>query len=66
MTYSVYDLCVTDCDSVFWQNRYIEGGMGIHFYRNAATGGDWIIQKGQSVSQSVSRSVSQLVSQSVS
>lgn len=27
------------------KNKLIEGGMGIHFYRNAAFGGDWILQE---------------------
>lgn len=27
------------------KNKNIEGGMGIHFYKNAAHGGDWILQE---------------------
>jgi hypothetical protein len=31
-------------EAIVCKNKMIEGGMGIHFYRNAAYGGDWIIQ----------------------
>jgi hypothetical protein len=27
------------------KNKNVEGGMGIHFFRNAAHGGDWILQE---------------------
>ena len=27
------------------KNKNIEGGMGIHFFKNAAFGGDWILQE---------------------
>ncbi len=32
-------------ESLVCKNKLIEGGMGIHFYRNAAFGGEWIIQE---------------------
>lgn len=32
-------------ESIVCKNKLIEGGMGIHFYRNAAFGGEWIIQE---------------------
>lgn len=32
-------------DAVVVKHKSIEGGMGIHFYKNAAHGGDWIIQE---------------------
>jgi hypothetical protein len=31
-------------EAIVCKNKRIEGGMGIYFYRNAAFGGDWIIQ----------------------
>lgn len=34
-----------DVSSLVVKHRNEEGGMGIHFYRNAVHGGDWIIQK---------------------
>lgn len=33
------------CDGVVVKHRNEEGGMGIHFYKNATVGGDWIIQE---------------------
>ena len=33
------------CESLVCKNKNIEGGLGIFFYRNAAHGGDWIIQE---------------------
>lgn len=33
-----------DCESIVVKNKNEEGGMGIHFYQNAAHGGNWIIQ----------------------
>ena len=33
------------CESLVCKNKNIEGGLGIFFYRNAANGGDWIIQE---------------------
>lgn len=36
---------ITDLDTIVCKNKNIEGGMGIHFYKNAAHGGDWIIQE---------------------
>lgn len=32
-------------EALVCKNKLIEGGMGIHFYRNAAFGGDWILQE---------------------
>lgn len=32
-------------ESIVCKNKLIEGGMGIHFYKNAAFDGDWIIQE---------------------
>jgi hypothetical protein len=32
-------------EAIVCKNKLIEGGMGIHFYRNAAFGGDWILQE---------------------
>lgn len=32
-------------EAMVCKNKLIEGGMGIHFYKNAAFGGDWIIQE---------------------
>ena len=34
-----------DCPAIVVKHRNEEGGLGIHFYRNATDGGDWIIQK---------------------
>jgi len=34
-----------DVDVMIAKHKSIEGGMGIHFFPNAATGGDWILQK---------------------
>ena len=34
-----------DCPAVVVKHRNEEGGLGIHFYRNATDGGDWIIQE---------------------
>ncbi|KAL9180831.1 hypothetical protein ACHAXT_011284 [Thalassiosira profunda] len=34
-----------DCPAIVVKHRNEEGGMGIHFYRNATDGGDWIIQE---------------------
>lgn len=31
--------------SLVCKNKNVEGGMGIHFFRNAAHGGDWILQE---------------------
>eukprot|EP00981_Chlorochromonas_danica_P001070 scaffold246_cov181-Ochromonas_danica.AAC.4 len=31
--------------AIVCKNKLIEGGMGIHFFKNAAFGGDWIIQE---------------------
>ena len=33
------------CDGIVVKHRNEEGGMGIHFYKNATVGGDWIIQE---------------------
>ncbi|KAL7496623.1 hypothetical protein ACHAWT_009299 [Skeletonema menzelii] len=34
-----------DCPAIVVKHRNEEGGLGIHFYRNATDGGDWIIQE---------------------
>lgn len=34
-----------DVPSIVLKNKNIEGGLGIHFYKNAVHGGDWIIQE---------------------
>eukprot|EP00597_Dinobryon_sp_UTEXLB2267_P004753 CAMPEP_0170077304 /NCGR_PEP_ID=MMETSP0019_2-20121128/14146_1 /TAXON_ID=98059 /ORGANISM="Dinobryon sp., Strain UTEXLB2267" /LENGTH=351 /DNA_ID=CAMNT_0010289549 /DNA_START=318 /DNA_END=1373 /DNA_ORIENTATION=- len=34
-----------DLTNIVCKNKNIEGGMGIFFYKNAAHGGDWILQK---------------------
>lgn len=34
-----------DVDAIVCKNKNIEGGMGIFFYKNAAHGGDWILQE---------------------
>jgi hypothetical protein len=34
-----------DVESIVVKHKSIEGGMGIHFFKNATHGGDWIIQK---------------------
>lgn len=31
-------------EAIVCKNKLIEGGMGIHFYKNASFGGDWILQ----------------------
>ncbi|KAL7474757.1 hypothetical protein ACHAW6_000712, partial [Cyclotella cf. meneghiniana] len=33
------------CEAIVVKHRNEEGGMGIHFYKNAVAGGDWIIQE---------------------
>jgi hypothetical protein len=33
-----------DSKALVIKHKSIEGGMGIHFFRNALDGGDWIIQ----------------------
>ena len=33
-----------DVEAIVCKNKNIEGGMGIFFYKNAAHGGDWILQ----------------------
>jgi hypothetical protein len=35
----------TELETLVVKNKNIEGGMGIHFFTNAAQGGDWIIQE---------------------
>ena len=32
-------------ETLVCKNKNIEGGMGIHFYKNATCGGDWILQE---------------------
>ena len=34
-----------DCPAIVVKHRNEEGGLGIHFYKNATDGGDWIIQE---------------------
>eukprot|EP00300_Choanocystis_sp_HF-7_P040800 c7323_g1_i2.p1 GENE.c7323_g1_i2~~c7323_g1_i2.p1 ORF type:complete len:270 (+),score=45.18 c7323_g1_i2:68-877(+) len=34
-----------ECEAIIVKNRYQEGGLGIHKYKNALHGGDWIIQE---------------------
>lgn len=34
-----------DVPSIVLKNKNVEGGLGIHFYKNAVHGGDWIIQE---------------------
>lgn len=34
-----------EVESLVCKNKNIEGGMGIFFYKNAAAGGDWILQE---------------------
>ena len=34
-----------DVEALVVKHKSIEGGMGIHFYKNATKGGDWILQK---------------------
>jgi hypothetical protein len=36
---------ITDLPDLVCKNKNIEGGMGIHFFKNAAFGGDWILQE---------------------
>lgn len=36
---------MTNIETIVCKNKNIEGGMGIHFFTNAAKGGDWIIQE---------------------
>lgn len=36
---------IMEIPSIVCKDRNEEGGMGIHFFRNALKGGDWIIQK---------------------
>eukprot|EP00602_Paraphysomonas_sp_CaronLab_P011072 CAMPEP_0185021290 /NCGR_PEP_ID=MMETSP1103-20130426/3974_1 /TAXON_ID=36769 /ORGANISM="Paraphysomonas bandaiensis, Strain Caron Lab Isolate" /LENGTH=273 /DNA_ID=CAMNT_0027552723 /DNA_START=162 /DNA_END=983 /DNA_ORIENTATION=+ len=36
---------ITDMEVLVCKNKNVEGGMGIHFYTNAACGGDWILQE---------------------
>lgn len=35
----------TQTETLVCKNKLIEGGMGIHFYHNAAFGGEWILQE---------------------
>ncbi|KAL7546494.1 hypothetical protein ACHAWF_009831 [Thalassiosira exigua] len=34
-----------ECPGIVVKHRNEEGGMGIHFYKNATDGGDWIVQE---------------------
>ena len=36
---------ILDLPGICVKHKNEEGGLGIHFYRNAMEGGDWIIQK---------------------
>jgi hypothetical protein len=41
--------CNTDTKALCIKHKNEEGGMGIHFFRNATQGGDWIIQEVPSI-----------------
>jgi len=44
--------CDTKVKGLCIKHKNEEGGLGIHFYRNATQGGDWIIQVGRACARS--------------